>query len=343
MVTGSDLMAGYLAAVRQGVDDATAATLPTAGPRQSLYDPIDDFVARGGKALRPALCIAACRALGGTTEQAMPSAVAIELLHNAFLVHDDVEDGSESRRGAPTLHAEHGVPIAVNVGDGMAALALQSLVPNADLLGTGVHHRITAEYGSLLMASIEGQAMELGWRRENAVDLSPADYIEMVSLKTCAYTTVHPLRIGAIIGSHGRASLESITRFGLLLGIAFQITDDVLNLTGSDAYGKEIHGDLAEGKRTLLVIHLLGSVEGADRSFLEGFLARERVDRSEEDIGHVRSLMDEHGSIEYTKAYAAGIADAAVDAFGPAFGHLPPSADRRFLEEVVDFVVARAS
>ena len=343
MVTSTTtFMSDYLDGVRSGVADAVAACLPEGGPRDSLYGPLSDFVGRAGKAIRPALCIAAARAHGSTTERALPSSVALELLHNAFLVHDDVEDGSISRRGLPTMHVEHGVPIAINVGDGLAAMALQPLTQNVGLLGSSMHNRVMAEFNDLLRMTIEGQAIELGWRANDVVDLTSQDYLEMVALKTCAYTTIFPLRIGALIGSWGRADLSLVTRFGLHLGTAFQITDDVLNLTGSeDLYGKEIDGDIAEGKRTLMLIHLLSTVAGVERGFLTGFLEGERGSRSLDDIARVRALMDRQGSIQYAQEYASALAEQAASAFGRAFGGLPDSPDRRFLSEVIDFVVTR--
>jgi geranylgeranyl diphosphate synthase type II len=264
------------------------------------------------------------------------------MLHNAFLIHDDVEDGSISRRGFPTMHSEHGIPIAINVGDGLAALALQPLTQNLRVLGSSMHNRVMAEFSELLTLTIEGQAIELGWRAENTVDLISKDYLEMVALKTCAYTTIFPLRIGSLIGSWGRADLAEVSRFGLYLGAAFQITDDLLNLTGAeDLYGKEIDGDIAEGKRTLMLIHLLSTADEDEREFLTGFLDGHRSSRSVTDIASVRSLMSQRGSIDYARQYARALAEQATATFDRAFGSLPDSLDRRFLAEVVDFVVNR--
>jgi geranylgeranyl diphosphate synthase type II len=343
MVTSAPpFMVDYLEAVRSGVAEAVAASLPEGGPRSSLYGPLTEFLGRAGKSIRPALCIAAGRAHGSTTERVLPSSVAVELLHNAFLIHDDVEDGSISRRGSPTMHAEHGVPIAINVGDGLAALALQPLTQNLGLLGSSMHNRVMAEFGELLRMTIEGQAIELGWRAENTVGLASQDYLEMVALKTCAYTTIFPLRIGSLIGSWGRADLSEVSRFGLYLGAAFQVTDDLLNLTGAEElYGKEIDGDIAEGKRTLMLIHLLSTVNRAEREFLVGFLDGERSSRSAEDIASVRSMMDQRGSIHFARQYARALAEQAASAFDRVFGALPDGPDRRFLVEVVDFVVNR--
>ena len=111
--------------------------------------------------------------------------------------------------------------------------------------------------------SIEGQAIELGWRRDNALRLGDADYLEMVLKKTCWYTTIYPSRVGALIGTRGDCDLDRFVRFGFFLGAAFQIQDDLLNLEGDPLrYGKELDGDLWEGKRTLMLIHLLRKAGG---------------------------------------------------------------------------------
>ncbi len=125
----------------------------------------------------------------------MRSAVALELLHNAFLVHDDVEDDSDERRGRPTLHALHGVPVAVNVGDALTLLGLRALIDNRQALGPSLTLRILEEAERMARESIEGQAMELGWRRDNAINLCEADYLDMVLKKTCWYTTIFPSRV----------------------------------------------------------------------------------------------------------------------------------------------------
>ena len=119
--------------------------------------------------------------------------------------------------------------------------------------------------------------------------------------KTCWYTTIHPLRVGALVGSAGSADVTHMVRFGFHLGAAFQIRDDLLNLVGDEeTYGKEILGDLYEGKRTLTLIHLLSSAEGADGALLRDYLRRNRAERSEHMVRTVRRLMDDYGSIDYT-------------------------------------------
>ena len=213
---------------------------------------------RQGKGLRPALCLAACEAFGGTVEDALPAAAALELLHAAFLIHDDIEDGTEQRRGRSAMHVEYGVPIALNAGDALATLALRPLLDEIDRLGSRMTRAVLAEFQRAMERTVEGQAVEIGWRADNVVDLTPVDYLDMILRKTCAYTTILPLRVGALIGSWGAADLDAIALYGFALGAAFQIQDDMLDLvSASGSYGKDLLGDVREGKRTLMLLHLV--------------------------------------------------------------------------------------
>lgn len=324
------------------VAGALPGFLPQREPRRWLYDLVAVYPSRRGKGLRPSLCLSAARAFGASSSEALPSAVAIELVHNAFLVHDDVEDGSEQRRGRPTLHHEAGEGLAINAGDALAVLAMAPLRQNSAVLGGRMSQRVADEFQTMMFRTIEGQAIELGWRRDTILDLEPDDYLNLVLLKTCAYTTIYPLRIGAIIGSWGGADLDDITRFGFYLGAAFQIQDDILNLVGSEsAYGKERDGDLYEGKRTLMLIHVLNSASDTERDEISRFLAKDRHDRSADDVARIRDLMGMYRSVEYAREFAAGIADLARESFDAAFGGVKPGRDTEFLRETVDYMTAR--
>jgi geranylgeranyl diphosphate synthase type II len=312
-------------------------------PGGRLHDLVSDYPERGGRALRASLCISSARAFGSSAMAAANSAAALELLHNAFLVHDDVEDGSEERRGKPTLHVLHGVPIAVNVGDALTVLSLRPLLDNRETLGPRLTLRVLEETERMARASIEGQAMELAWRRENSIDLQEADYLRMILRKTCWYTTIYPCRVGALIGTRDGVDLDRYVRFGFFLGAAFQIQDDLLNLIGdSERYGKELQGDLFEGKRTLMLIRLLERASPEERERLGRILAPERSARTAVDVHWVRSLMDAYGCIEYARQVAHGLAGAAKHEFRAAFGDLPDSQDRRFLEALPAWVIERA-
>jgi geranylgeranyl diphosphate synthase type II len=335
-------MKAQLEKYKKSTLDALLRYVPNVEPRRHLYDLVTDYPRRGGKGFRPGLCLATCGAFGGDRALAQRSAVALELFHNAFLVHDDVEDGSTSRRGEPTLHEREGVPIAVNVGDAMNVLSLRPLMENVTSLGAELAFRILQEVEHMVRESVEGQAMELGWVRDNSSGLRDRDYLLMILKKTCWYTCIHPMRIGALIATGGRVDPGRFDRFGYYVGAAFQIQDDILNLVGEESrYGKEIGGDILEGKRTLILVHLLRSASAAQRRFLSDFLSKPRVARTEAEIARVMALMRAHRSIEYARSSAKQLAGAALKEFHRVYGVLPPSDDRKAIEELVMYMVER--
>ncbi len=311
-------------------------------PRRHLYDAVADYPMRGGRMLRPTLVIATARAFGADLESALNTAVALELLHNAFLVHDDVEDDGLERRGRPSLNVLHGTPVAVNVGDALSILSLRPLLENRYRLGPRITMRILEETERMVRESIEGQAIELGWRRDNELGLQDADYLRMVLKKTCAYTTIFPLRVGALIGTRDAADLDRLTRFGFFLGAAFQIQDDVLNLVGDHArYGKELDGDIWEGKRTLMMIRLLHCASASEVLRVANALAAPRASRSAPEVSWIRERMDAYGCIEYGQSVAHALAGAASHEVSVAFAGLPESRDKRFVTELCRWVLSR--
>ena len=338
--------AGLVSSVLREYGDATRAALfsylPTAEPRRYLYDLVADYPRRGGRAFRPSLCIATARAFGTPIEVAVPTAVSIEMMHNAMLIHDDIEDESEQRRGKPTMHVSEGVPIAINVGDMLSLLSMRPLLDNRDRLGSQLSLRILEETERMARESAEGQALELGWRRDNVTDVTEADYLLMVLKKTCWLATIHPSRMGALIGSRGAVNLDACIRFGFFLGAAFQIQDDLLNLEGdATAYGKELGGDIREGKRTLMLIHLMEHATPAERARLESILGQPRDARTDDDVSWVRERMDAYACIDYARQVAQGLAGAAQYEFSSPYARLPDSRDKRFLEALPTWVIER--
>lgn len=371
-------LAAYLAEARALAVAEIRRAVPRDDPHGAiLYDLAMDYPLRAAKGLRPALCVAACRALGGSLEAVLPSAAVVELYHNAFLVHDDVEDGSEKRRDEATLHRRHGVPVAVNVGDAMLALTLGPLLDNMRTLDMGRALRVLQVVSRMARESAEGQAIELDWIRHARWDLADDDYLRMVDKKTGWYTFVAPVRIGAIVAGASREREDALARYAELLGAAFQIQDDALNLVGDEgAYGKEIAGDLWEGKHTLILLHAMRAAAGAERARARAILERPRPTaldegaaarlaaafdahavapaaraaveaalrapgaRTEDDVRFLRACIDRAGSVAYAQGVARRRAAAAGEALA-ALGWLGPSVHREVLQALVDYVVAR--
>jgi geranylgeranyl diphosphate synthase type II len=318
--------------------------LPDQEPRAYLYDLVAAYPARAASMLRPSLLIATTRAFGGDTESALNTAAAVELMHNAMLVHDDIEDVSEVRRGAPSLHRTAGVPLAMNAGDALSLLCLQPLIDNTTVVGPVVAFRILGEALETMFQTVEGQAWELGWRRDNIYDLDPSDYLRMVTKKTCWYTSIFPCRAGALIATERELATDEFVRFGYFLGVAFQIQDDILNVAGRrDTYRKDYAGDLVEGKRTLMLIHLLKTAAARDGRRLRNFFALPYAKRRKEDVTWIVRLMERYGSIDFARTFAHRFAGAALFEFSQAFASAPPSDDYRFVEALVLHAVGRTA
>jgi geranylgeranyl diphosphate synthase, type II len=344
-----DSLNAYLTQCRELVMEEIGAMTPRVRHGQRLYELMRDYPLRGGKALRPALCIATCRALGGYVESVLRSAAAIELYHNAFLVHDDVEDRSELRRAEPTLHLKHGVPIAVNVGDGMLALSMASLLENTAIIGVGKTLRVLDVVSRMARESAEGQMMELDWVAGANWTLSDASYIRMVYKKTTWYSFITPVRVGTIAAGAATDTVSGFTVFATLLGVAFQIQDDVLNLAGGRQYGKEEAGDLWEGKHTLMLIHAMRCASELERTRALQVLAKPRPAvnapdagcKTADDIAFLREMIDRYDGLGYASTVAERHARRARQSFAAMARRLPRSTHVDFLGELVDFVVRR--
>ncbi|MDV3126179.1 polyprenyl synthetase family protein [Mycobacterium sp. 21AC1] len=377
-----DLLESYLAECKKACDGEIERLYGSGSHgASSLGELILDYPRRGGKALRPALGIAMCLGLGGHLEAILPTAATLELYHNAFLIHDDIEDESWWRRGEPTLHIDHGIPVAVNVGDAMLSLSLQPLLDNVERVGLGPALRILRAVAQMTRQTVEGQGIELDWVRSNAWQLEDADYLAMVELKTSWYSFITPLQAGAVAAGAGPDKLPALETLGRHLGAAFQITDDLLNLRADpEDYGKEIGGDLWEGKRTLMVLHAVRSADPDDRVRAVQILAKRRpsgVDelgltelldrltargelsqagRSEiaarlqgqhrvetkslNDIRWLYDLMHRTGSLNHAREIAAGHAREAAAGLA-RLDWFPPSRHRDMLAALVDYVHGR--
>ena len=328
------------------------------GAYAGLYRLLREYPFRQGKMLRPTMCISAARATGAHGHAALTVATALELYHNAFLIHDDIEDGSESRRGEATLHRQVGIARAINAGDATNVMSVGLLLENLAVVGVAKALHLLHEIELMARQSAEGQAMELDWVNDNVAALSDDDYFAMCTKKTCWYSFITPLRTGLIVGwPLGRAdelapAISAITRFGAAIGIAFQIQDDLLNLRGeAEAYGKEIGGDLYEGKRTLMLNHLLR--QSSRRNEILAILATPREHKTAAQVTLIFDEMQRCGSIEHGWQAARAHADLAAALLADLVFMQPRTplqadeawgcevTDARFLRELVNYVIYR--
>ncbi|MFN3266405.1 MAG: polyprenyl synthetase family protein [Deinococcales bacterium] len=260
-----------------------------------LYKMMRDYPWRGGKMIRSKLLMASTLAHGGQFEVGLPLAAALELFQNWVLVHDDIEDDSDERRGKPALHRIYGVPLALNAGDALHVYMWQVV------FGSGVKGAIET-FLEMIHRTAEGQHMDLSFVQNKRWDVSTEDYLQLVRLKTAYYTVVAPLVLGALAA--GATPSPDLGAAGLDLGVAFQIRDDVLNLTANFAeYGKEIGGDLFEGKRTLMLLRLLEQAS-QERQEIIALLEQPRDQKTPAQMEKILGAMRRYGCIEYAQTIA---------------------------------------
>ena len=299
-----------------------------------LYAPLTRYSENGGKRHRPLICFAACRAVGGDMDRATSAAAAIEHFHTAALIHDDIADEAELRRGEPCLHLTEGLGLAINMGD-LALSLVNGTVINDPLLSDSVKVRVVSELIEMTRRTIEGQALDIGWARDGRYDITPEDYLVMATHKTAHYSGAVPLAVGAIVGGGSEEQIEELRAYGLDTGLAFQIQDDLLNLIGSEeSTKKDFRSDITEGKRTLMVVHALKHSDKRER--LVEILSSKEKDPAV--LAEAVEIMVGSGSIEYARDYAETLTSRATKRLSEA---LEPSDSRDMLISMADWFVKR--
>ncbi len=301
-----------------------------------LYGPLYQYSENAGKRHRPLICYAACLAVGGDPDRATTSAAAIEHFHSAALIHDDIADEAELRRGEPCLHLTEGLGLAINMGD-LALSMVNGPVVNDPLLDDATKVRVISELIAMTCRTVEGQALDLGWARDGRYDITPDDYLTMAIHKTAHYSGAVPLAVGAIVAGAPEEQVEALRSYGLDTGLAFQIQDDLLNLVGTDeAKKKDFRSDITEGKRTLVVVHALQNAEPAARERLVEILSSK--ERDPEVLAEAVAIMEGAGSVEYARTYAEELSQNAKTRLVAA---IEPSPYRDLLVSMADWFVNR--
>lgn len=342
----ANYLAARLSLVERALTDAAAAPLTDGAAsddlRGYLYDPLARFTASGGKRVRPALCLLGAEAVGGRAEDALSCAVAVELFQSAALIHDDIADEGELRRGEPCLHRVEGTGLAINAGDLALTQVFEAVLGDARL-DAERRVRVLAELALMERHTLEGQALDLGWVRDGRWDVTPDDYAYMVTSKTAWYTVASPLVLGALAAGGSPAAADGLRSLGLAAGVAFQVQDDLLNLVGdAAAQGKDFRSDITEGKRTLAVVWALAHLGAVEREELIGLLGSHVTGAAEKD--RAVELIERGGGIERCRELAQERARAAQDAADELArdGRITVEA-RDLLRAMADFFVERAS
>ena len=299
-----------------------------------LYAPLAKYSANGGKRTRPVVCFLGCMAVGGSAELASSAAASVEHFHTAALIHDDIADEGELRRGEPCLHLTMGLGLAINAGD-LALSQVTGTVLQDDRLDDATKVRVLGELVRMTTRTIEGQALDIGWARDARWDISEDDYLAMASHKTAYYSVAVPLACGAIIGGGTDEQVEALRSFGMATGLAFQLQDDLLNLVGDkESVAKDFRTDITEGKRTLMVVHALANPQVSDE--LRGILSAHTTDP--ELLARAVELMEQAGSIAHARELSLKLVREAKEALAPV-ELVQPAKDLLF--SMADFFIER--
>ena len=228
----------------------------------SLYKPGAYIIEEGGKRLRPLLVLLSAKAVGGNIKGIYNASIAVELLHNFTLVHDDIMDNADKRRGKPTVHKKFDTNTAILTGDSLLSVAYEYLLKDCN----GNTKEVVSSFTKGLVEVCEGQSLDKEY--ETKRNVTHEEYILMIQKKTAAMAEMC-CKIGAMLGKGNPKEINALARFGKNIGIAFQIQDDLLDVTGNENdFGKFVGGDLVEGKKTYLFIKALERAEGSDRKKL---------------------------------------------------------------------------
>lgn len=290
-------------------------------------------MATGGKRIRPALCILTCGALGGRESDALPFAAAVEILHNMFLLHDDIEDGDTVRRDAPTVWVKYGVANAINVGDYMLGRAYTSIlrtpVPPDVLL------RLIAAFTDTYERTCLGQALDINAR--GSEHFGVADYLKMVELKSGHYLALGMVG-GAILAGAGAETVRALQELGSNMGPAFQIRDDLIDLTHGKGRGGVIGNDIREGKPSILYAHAFEHASPGDRLRLRTVMLKPRDETTDQDVRWVMDLYERAGSM----AFAQSKAEALVAEAHRTIERIPVS-NQAFFRDIASFMASRTT
>ncbi len=256
----------------------------------SLYEPCDYIIKSGGKRLRPFLVMLSALAVNGKITDVINAASAVELLHNFTLVHDDIMDNADKRRGRTTLHIKYNNNTAILAGDNLIALAYKSLLKDCK----GTDKKVVEDFTQGIIEVCEGQSLDTDFEKRKNVTIP--EYITMIQKKTASLTEVC-CSVGAQLGGGSKEEIKALRKYGKYLGLAFQIQDDLLDIMADEkVLGKKIGGDLIEGKKTYLLLKALEKAKGEDKKLIKKVIENRGIKRKQ--IATYKKLYQKLGVID---------------------------------------------
>ncbi len=295
------LIKPYQEAVNKGLKTVSYPRQP-----EKLYDPVRYFIDIGGKRIRPVLTLLAAEMHGCTIEKSLNTALAIELFHNFTLMHDDLMDNASLRRGKTTIHEKWNPSIAILSGDTMLISAYQLLTQNDSI----VLPQLLETFNNVAIEVCQGQQLDMDYEESSNVSID--EYINMIRLKTAVLLGA-ALKMGAIVSGAPSETAIHLEQFGINVGIAFQLQDDLLDVYGKvHEFGKEIGGDIIANKKTFLMLKAIELAEGENAKLLQKWIPINNQD--EEKIKNITKVYDDLGIQELTISKMRFYSDKAYDA-----------------------------
>ncbi|MDO8538311.1 MAG: polyprenyl synthetase family protein [archaeon] len=298
-----------------------------------LNDPIWHHMGGGGKRIRPAMCLMTCEALGGKTEDAMGFALATEILHNFFLLHDDIEDGDTMRRDIPTVWVKYGLSNGINSGDYMIPQAYKAIL-NSKIDSTKLKKMLDV-FTMTYEKTIEGQALDINSRAKE--NFSIEEYIKIITLKT-SYYLVFTLVGGAIAAGADDKVIQKIWKLGENMGPAFQIRDDIIDLTEGKGRGGEIGCDIKESKPSILYAYVLNKANNEEKNKLLEIMKKERNAKTQQEVDWIIKLYKKYDAIEFAQNYADNLTKEAYKAIDEI-----PLKNKQIFHDIARFISERKS
>lgn len=325
-----EILGSYSPDIIKTIEEELSVITPDNLQEASIY-----LTKAGGKMLRPSLSLITAEAVGGQKESALKAGSAIELIHTFSLIHDDIMDQDDMRRGMPSVHKVWGDDVAILAGDTLFSKAFEIIInSNQELTSPAQINHALSTVADACVKICEGQALDMGF--EDRFDVTEDEYMEMIFKKTGALIAA-ATKVGAIMGGASDEVIDAMYEYGRLIGLAFQIQDDYLDIASDEeTLGKPIGSDIGKGKMTIIAINGLASAGEDSEKLLE---ILKDTNNSQDDIDLAIEILTKCGAIDYARNLALDSVSQAKE----ILEILPDSSSKQVLADIADFVLERQS
>jgi len=307
------------------------------------YQIMRDYIDRQGSYRRPGLVLLSGQLFGATIKDLILPAAAEQLSEDWILMQDDVEDDSELRRGKPAAHKLYGWIHAINATN-IGQMAMWQMLKDYVLERPELGNRIYDKFYQMISYTIDGQFIENRFIHDTK-DLKQASedlYFRILDSKTCYYTVYGPMQIGAMAARQGEKTLEILKEIGKPAGVAFQIVDDILDMTADEkVFGKKNFGDLYEGKLTLMILHAYDAATPEERGKIDAIYRKNRQEKTKEEVDFLREMIDKYDGLGYAKETAKRYGQTAADAIEKYKNELPDNEYKQLMLSAMEELYIR--